>query len=200
MFTVPSGFIAVFKTGDNINHNLRILKLLYAQYEEATAGDRQLLCKPITIILISIIEAALQDFHFRCSKFTWEKVTNLADGVASIIRGKKLSKLSHYIQSAKKHGLFGEIDGEFYDTLELLSKLRNRVHIQNENNDLEPDEWNAFTPQRLAERSLEQVIKILAAKYPRPEHIAGFVRDFDCPWTERVNEREGSVIKRLNTS
>jgi hypothetical protein len=189
MFTISSGFIAVFKTGDNINHNLRILKVLYAQYEKGSPDEKRLLCKPIVVIQISIIEAALQDFHVRCSKFTWERVTNLAEGVASYIRGKKINKLSQYVQSAKKHDLFGNANGQLYDELELLSKLRNRVHIQNENKDLEPDDWNAFTSQRklLAERVLEQVIKTLSKKYPRPEHVAGFVKDFEIPWIERMS-------------
>ena len=50
MFTVSSGFIAIFKTGDNINYNLRILRLLYNRYANASNEDRRLLCKPITVI------------------------------------------------------------------------------------------------------------------------------------------------------
>ena len=189
-FVVSSGFIAIFKTGDNINHNLLVLKVLYEKYELATSAEKRLLCKPITILLISIIEAALHDFHVRCSKFTWERVTNLADGVASYIQGKKLSKLSQYIQSAKKHDLFSNVDGALYEDLELLSKLRNRVHIQNENKDLEPDEFNAFTLERkkMSEVTLERVIKVLALKYPRPDHIAGYVKDFQLPWEEHLKK------------
>ena len=117
-------------------------------------------------------------------------MANLADEVASYIRGKKISKLSQHVQSAKKHDLFAIADGSLYDDLELLNKLRNRVHIQNENKDLEADEYNAFTIERkeIAERVLERVIKTLSTKYPRPPHIAGFVGDFECPWTERFHQ------------
>ncbi|MGB8402094.1 hypothetical protein [Bradyrhizobium sp.] len=131
---------------------------------------------------------ALHDFYFRCNQYRWERVANLADEFISYIRVKKISKLSQYIFSAKKHDLFGAADSALYDELELLNRLRNRLHIQNENKDLEPDESAAFTVQRkeLAERVLEQVLKTLSLKYPRPDHIAGWVRDFECDWVERV--------------
>jgi hypothetical protein len=53
-------------------------------------------------------------------------------------------------------------------------------------NELEADEWNAFTPQRkvLAEKAVEKVMKTLSSKHPRPQHIHGHVMDFHCPWTE----------------
>lgn len=59
MFTVNSGFIGEFKTGDNINYNLDCLKALYAAQNAASPSEARLLCKPITIILVSIIEALL---------------------------------------------------------------------------------------------------------------------------------------------
>ena len=62
MFTVSSRFIRNFKLGDNINHNLKILSLLYRQFDCAAEPDKRLLCKPITILLVSIVEALLYDF------------------------------------------------------------------------------------------------------------------------------------------
>ena len=43
MFTVPSNFIGTFKTGDNINHNLSVLRLLYEQYNASDDLNRKLL-------------------------------------------------------------------------------------------------------------------------------------------------------------
>ena len=145
----------------------------------------RLLCKPITILLISIIEASLHDFHVRCRSFTWEGIANLAEGALSYIRTKKLDKLSLYIQSARRHDLLEDKDG-IYDDLERLSRVRNRIHIQNEKKDLEPDEYNVFTQQRkiLAEKTLERVLKTLADKYPRSKDATGWVKDFELPWNE----------------
>ena len=56
----------------------------------ADEPDRRLLCKPITILLVSIVEALLYDFHFRIQRHTFEGVANLADSVISYVRGKKI--------------------------------------------------------------------------------------------------------------
>jgi hypothetical protein len=107
MFTVSSSFIGNFKLGDNINHKLKILTLLYRQFDLADEPDRRLLCKPITILLVSIVEALLYDFHFRIQRHTFEGVANLADSVISYVRGKNFSdELEKYIASAKKHDFF----------------------------------------------------------------------------------------------
>ena len=187
MFDIPSNFICTFKTGDNINHNLAILSLLYQVYEVATPDEKRLLCKPITITLITIIEACLYDFHKRAKLLTWEGIAGLADTVLEYMRGKQIDEFEQCIASAKKHGLFGD-DAKFYADLDLLRKLRNRIHIQNRWNYLEPDEWNAFTQQRkvLAEQALEKVAKTLSSNHPRPRHIHGHVRDFQCPWKEHT--------------
>ncbi len=78
VFEISSNFIGTFKIGDNINHNLAILELLYRSYEAAAADDRRRLCKPITITLISIIEACLCDFHKRARTNTQERIAGLA--------------------------------------------------------------------------------------------------------------------------
>ena len=72
MFTVSSNFIGNFKLGDNINHNLEILQLLYRQFDQSKFRNKRLLCKPIIIIVVSIIEAVLHDFHFRIQRHTFE--------------------------------------------------------------------------------------------------------------------------------
>jgi hypothetical protein len=185
MFMIASNFISSFKIGDNINHNFAILGLLYDAYEVASPDDRRRLCKPITVTLVSIIEACLYDFHRRAKLHTWEGVVGLANTALEHMRIKQIDDLEQCIASAKKHKLFGS-NAKFYEDLDVLRLLRNRVHIQNRSNKLEPDEWNAFTQQRkvLAEKALEKIAKTLAMKHPRPEHIHGHVSDFQCPWDE----------------
>jgi hypothetical protein len=185
MFDVPSNFIGTFKIGDNINHNLNILGLLYRFYDTATPDDRRRLCKPITVTIVSIIEACLYDFHKRARTNIWEGIAGLATSAVDYIRHRQIDQFDQCIESAKRHKLFGA-DTQFYDELDTLRKLRNRIHIQNRWNDLEADEWNAFTQQRkaLAEKALEKVMKTLSTNHPRPEHIRGHVANFQCPWPE----------------
>jgi hypothetical protein len=187
MFEIPSNFIGTFKIGDNINHNLGILQVLYRSYAAATPDDQRRLCKPITITLVSIVEACLYDFHKRARTNMWEGIAGLAGTALDYIRTKHIDQFEACITSARKHRLFGA-DDPFYEDLTLLRKLRNRIHIQNRWNELEPDEWNAFTQQRkvLAERALEKVAKTLSSQHPRPPHIHGYVAKFICPWTEHL--------------
>lgn len=77
-------------------------------------------------------------------------------------------------------------DPNVYDHLGKLVTLRNRIHIQNENQNLERDEKDAFTvPRRVeAEKMVELLTKRLGTLYPRPPHIvmSQFIEDFELPW------------------
>lgn len=59
---IDAGFIGDFKLGDNINYNLKILKFLYDKDKEENS---RLLNKPVTIVIISIIEGLLRDFFLK---------------------------------------------------------------------------------------------------------------------------------------
>jgi len=190
MFTVSSSFIGSFKTGDNINHNLRVLEFLYEIYAQENDHRKRLLCKPIIITLVSIIEAVLHDFHGRITGHTIEGVANLAATVISYIQSKHIDELEKYIASARKHDFFSTRDARFYDSLDVLRKLRNRIHIQNTKGDFEPDEYQVFTERRkiLAEKVLEIVLKTMAGRYSRGTW-AYFVDDFQLPWVEHFPHR-----------
>ena len=181
MFTIESKFVGSFKLGDNINHNLDILALLYGYYAAADERGKRLLCKPIILLLVSIIEAALHDLHMRIRTFTIEGVKNVGHSVSNYVRGKQIDELEKYIASARKHDLFDLADTRFYEALDELRKLRNRIHIQNKKGDFEPDEYNAFNDERkvLAERALEKTLRTMAAKFPREQD---HVREFTLPW------------------
>lgn len=181
MFTIRSSFIGSFKLGDNINHNLDVLALLYRHHDASTQQERRLLCKPIILLLVSIIEAVLHDFHGRIKLFTVEGVRNLPGEVIAHIRFVKIDQFGKYIVSARKHDFFDLADSEFYDRLDELRRLRNRIHIQNTKRDFEPDEINAFNSDRkwLAESVLEKTLRTMAAKFARNHD---HVRDFELPW------------------
>jgi hypothetical protein len=188
MFTVRANFICIFKTGDNINYNLKILASLYRCFERADQYEKKLLCKPIILLISSVTEAVLHDFHLRMRANTVEGVVNLGKSILQYVQGKKIDQLETYIASARKHDLFDMPNSDFYEDLNLLRRLRNRVHIQNIERDLEEDEGSVFTEARkiISEKTLEKVMKTMSSKYPRPASVADFVNDFELPWNEHL--------------
>lgn len=182
--TIRSTFIGNYKLGDNICFNLNLLALLYDNYSRADLRSRGLLRKPIILILVSITEAALYDLHQRIRWFVWEGVQNIGHVVADYVRGlRKLDELQKLTVSAQKHDFFELADTAFYDDLDQLRRLRNRIHIQNVKNDFEPDDANAFTEARkvLAERVLEKTLRTMLRKYDRGPEF-NYVSDFVLAW------------------
>ena len=182
-FQIRSTFIGDYKLGDNINYNLNVLALLYQAYSDAEEEDKRLLRKPIIVFLVSVIEAVLYDFHKRIRLFTLEGVQNVAVEVTDYIRGKQLDELEKLIASAKKHDLFEAADTAFYDQMDNLRKLRNRIHIQNTKKHFPADDGDAFNQQRmiLAEKVLEKTLRVMLSKYDRGPQF-GYVSDFNLPW------------------
>jgi hypothetical protein len=184
MVIISGNFIGDFKTGDNVNCNIATLELLY-EYSTIGYSQRRYLRKPITIIIVSIIEAVLHDFHMRAKFFTREGVASLADQVIDHIRGRQQEDFEKYIASARKHDLLNSPNGGLYQTLDELRRLRNRVHIQNAGRDFEPDETLAFSEERkiLGEQALEYTCKIMSANHARSPQVGGYVQDFRFPWS-----------------
>jgi hypothetical protein len=182
--TIRSTFIGDFKLGDNICFNLDLLTLLYNHYALADVRGRALLRKPIILILVSITEAVLYDLHHRIRHFTWEGVQNIGYVVADYVRSlRRLDELEKLTVSARKNDFFELADTRFYDDLDQLRRLRNRIHIQNIKGDFEPDDGNAFTDVRkvLAERVLEKTLRTMVSKYDRGPEF-NYVGDFVLPW------------------
>lgn len=192
MFKIAANFIGDFKLGDNINFNLKVLFLLYKYFEEGNEQEKNLLCKPITIILISIIEAILHDLHYRIKVFTLEGVPYLAEEIICYIRGKKIDELEKYISSARKHNMLKSNDASIYEQLDNLRKLRNRIHIQNTKKNFEPNDDIAFSKNRkiIAEKILENILITLNSEYPRKINVSSYVNDFELPWTQHFNTRK----------
>ena len=89
MITIESKFIGDFKIGDNINHNLKILEVMYKRYAEADYAEKRLLCKPIVVLLVSLIDAVFYDLHTRIKTFTREGVENIIASSIEYIRTSK---------------------------------------------------------------------------------------------------------------
>ena len=193
---VKPTFIWKFKTGDNIAYNLSVLKTLYLSYEKLAESDgRDMLYKPMLLIIISIIEASLQDFDARVRGAVREGVDPLTDDILEEIQSKQYTKFDHYIACAKKHDLFdveyGDDRESFYTSLKKLQTIRNRIHIQNEKcyDPIEESEVYTEANKDLAERALEYTLKFLDHKFPRFERKQCFVRDFILPWESKIGTR-----------
>lgn len=179
--TVGSSFMSDFKLCDNIIFNLSIMKSLRALRENDTQKS-VLFRKPIILLNVAMIEAILYDFHRRIKWNTREGVSGLSTMVIDYIRGKHIDKLETLIASSKKHDLFDEAGSSFYDDLEELRRIRNRMHIQNEKRHFENDDRIAFSELRLrkSEKVLEYVMQSLEAKYPRTVNV--YTAPFELPW------------------
>jgi hypothetical protein len=186
MFKVSSSFIGNFKIGDNIHYNLDVLKALYISRAGLPAYQKYFLEKPITVILVSICEAIIYDFIGRSKLFTREGIDGLSSEDLEKLRNRKSYQMDKKIKLIEELNLLQTSDPNVYDHLGKLVTLRNRIHIQNENQNLERDEKDAFTvPRRVeAEKMVELLTKRLGTLYPRPPHIvmSQFIEDFELPW------------------
>lgn len=187
-FVVKGDFFAKFKIGDNVQYNLSVLEKMYEFFDNPNTQNKELLIKPIIIILISIIEAILYDFHVKVRTNVHEGVPGLDEDTVSDIRNKQFDELGKYIKSSKQHDLFKLEGTSFYDKLEKLRKIRNRVHIQNKWRNKPDDECSVFTSNNkgIAEICLEVVSKTMHYRHPRPLKLRGHVGDLKFPWKEHL--------------
>lgn len=184
-FVVLGNFFCRFKIGDNIIYNLSVLEKLY-EYSPNTRRGRELIVKPQILIIASILEAILHDFHLRIRANVHEGIPGLVDEILIYIRNKQIDQFETYIQSIKKHNLLKLTDTSFYDELDDLRKIRNRIHIQNLRGDLPENESELFdlTAKVKAEKCLEQVVKNISKEYARPGNLANQVGELKFPWDE----------------
>jgi hypothetical protein len=191
MFKVSNTFIGNFKIGDNIHYNLDVLRALYSSRALLPVGQKSFLEKPITVILVSICEALIYDFIGRSKLFIREGIDGLSGEDLEKLRNRNSYNMDKKIKLIEELDLLQASEPRVYEYLRKLVSLRNRIHIQNENQNLEIDERDAFTlPRRVeAEKMLELLMKRLGALYPRPLHIvmSQYVDDFELPWTAHFN-------------
>ncbi len=171
-----------FKRMDNVNYNFKVVENLCKVKKE---DHLDIFNKPIIIILVSIIECILYDFLRRINQHTNEIIPGLDHKKINDTKNKIIDELSPIIAHIKKHNYLQEIKGEvLYDNLDELRKLRNRVHIQNRNNQLDRNEdkiWTNYSVQ-LAGNTLERICIVLCNSYSRPGKSPISFRNFPKPW------------------
>lgn len=173
-----------FKRMDNVNYNFSIVEILYK--DRKINGDNRLYNKPITVILVSIIECILYDFVQRVTQHSREAIPNMEEAIIDDTRAKELDMLEPLIAHTKKCNLLraGQ-DDNIYDDLDLLRKVRNRVHIQNTSKQLDKNEYGVYTDEnrKLAEGCLIRVCEVLCHVYPRPNREFLSMSYFPEPWS-----------------
>lgn len=175
---VDTCFIGVFKIGDNLRYNARIVRDLYLASAHLNTTT---LYKPKIVFNVALIEGAFYDFVRRVRTHTRE-FQYLDDATREKIRQLNLNKMNGFQKYIRKFEEWQIISpDEIYQQLTELNKLRNRVHIQNENGAFEPDDARAFTLNRLvqSERCAEYCLKYLAKHYPRSNDFIGGI---ELPW------------------
>lgn len=177
MTEINSWFIGWFKVWDNINYNLKILNKLYFYYN-TEQEDKNLLLKPIIILIVSIIEALLDDYFFRIYSFTREWVNGVPKEKLEEIRKKKYEKFETFISWSKKHNLFNS-DELFYEELHYLRDIRNKIHIQL-NNCNEDQVFTDFEKEK-AEIKCKYIMDYLSKNHLRDKYKK-CVDNFILPW------------------
>jgi hypothetical protein len=122
--TIRCNFIGDFKVGDNILVNGNALCRLSAMNEKNTFN------KLMVVQAGSIVEAALDQIIYRVLNYTREGVPSIPVEDLYKIRGRKIERFNNIIQTMKTRKLLDGLGGTIYDDLHRLRKLRNRVHIQ----------------------------------------------------------------------
>ncbi|HMP67238.1 MAG TPA: hypothetical protein PKA60_00610 [Candidatus Paceibacterota bacterium] len=187
-FSHPSGFFCKFKTHDNIQFNLEILRNLYWISSKLKDRKKKLLFKPVFLITTSIIEAILHDFYLRIYSNVYEGVKNLENHILEEIRSKKIDEFAKYISVAKKYDFFELKETNFYEALEHLRKIRNRIHIQN-SKQYKPKNENIIYDDQLivlSEKCLEKIIKVMYQKYNRTESLHRYQKELSLPWLPHI--------------
>lgn len=186
MFTVKSGFIWNFSHGDNIIYNLEVLAVLYDTFNSSSSSDQRRLCKPITIILVSIVESVIYDLFLRIKESKSEIPSSIPKEMIDDILTKNYNDFSKVLDLCDKYNIFEFKNKKVYEGIHKLRKLRNRIHIQNEKNYSPKKEYSAFTleSKKLAEIVCEYFLKFCYKKFQRSEEYH-YVNNFQCPWDEK---------------
>ena len=178
---IKCNFIGDFKVGDNMPANGNALCRLSASNEDSTFN------KLMVVQAGSIVEAALDQIIYRAQNYTKEGVPDISADAMKKIRASKLDRFNNVIESMKSHKLLDGLGGAIYDDLHRLRKLRNRIHIQfdDEPEGLDRDDHQAFDDENLV-WSLSVCIRVLqhlAVRFPRPEALGVFAHEISIPKT-----------------
>lgn len=171
-----------FKRMDNANYNFSIAETLF---EIKNKNHSLQLNKPITLLLVSIIECILYDFIQRIQGHVHEAIPNIDEKIINDTRNKTCEKFNVLIAHIEKHDLLDISNNpEIYSNLNSAQILRNRIHIQNQHKQLDKDETKIWTDANvlLISNLLENICRVFSSMYPRPKRELISISDFPKPW------------------
>jgi hypothetical protein len=174
-----------FKRMDNVNYNFTIVEMLFNLKKESTEGH--LLNKTIIIILASIIECIIYDFIRRVNEYRQELIPGIDEEFVDDTRNKICDQFEPLIAHIKKHDLLGSSEEDnVYQDLDFIRRLRNRIHIQNRQHQLDKDEPKIWTNENvlLTSNQLEKICGVLCNSYPRPGRDLISMVNFPRPWVQ----------------
>lgn len=168
---------------DNAVYNFNIINHLIQ--DSAKRKNKSFYYKPLTILIIGIIECVLYDILCRIKEERHEGI-RLSKTEKNTIRSKKWhDKFKCYIDICKKHNLLGNNSKIYYD-LHKYSLIRNRIHIQNHKQykpEKESDLWNE-KKVKTSGKLLCKVFLHLCNQFPRPSNFHNNPNPalFPTPW------------------
>jgi hypothetical protein len=167
--TIRCNFVGDFQVGDNILANGKALCRL------STTNENNTFNKLMVVQAGSIVEAALDQIIYRAQNYTKEGVPNIPAEDLKRIRETKIERFNNVIQAMKTHRLLDDLGEAIYDDLHRLRKLRNRVHIQFDDQPerLGRDDHQAFNDNEVV-WSLSlciRALKHLGERFPRPKAL-----------------------------
>lgn len=172
-----------FKRMDNANYNFDILVTLCTAKKSSSSNPH--FNRPILIQIVAIIECTLYDFVRRVNGHRGEIIPNIDQTTIENTRTKTLDEFEPLIAHVRKNNLFRCSAGDpIYNDLDTLRRIRNRVHIQDRQQQLDRDEYKVWTNDNieLAGKILERIIEVLCHVYPRPKRDFVSITDFPRPW------------------
>jgi hypothetical protein len=112
-------------------------------------------------------------------------VPNIPEETIQKIRNTKIERFNNIIQAMKKHKLLDGLGEDIYKNLDRLRELRNRIHIQfdDEPADVDRDDSKAFTSATVVESLAvcTSIVEHLCKTYPRPKDLGVYAHDVSIP-------------------
>jgi hypothetical protein len=176
---IVCNFIGDFKVGDNMRVNANSLCRL------SEMNDKGIFNKLMVVQAGSIVEAALDQIIYRAQNYTKEGVPNIGAEELKKIRGTKIERFNNIIQTMETHKLLEDLGADIYKDLHYFRKLRNRVHIQfdDEPEGLGRDDHHAFADKNVtwSLALCTKILRHLAERFPRPAALGVFAHDISIP-------------------
>lgn len=184
--TFETKFVYQFKRGDNIALNVKSLSKLWELRERLPFHERWMLNKPIVVLIASVAEACLCELFHQIRHLTIEGVPYLSLKQIRGVRKTKKDEFAFYKRTSKQNSLLGNCDETgIYKQLEALRNLRNRIHIQNLNDQKPRCEKRTFDDLCVlrSEQTLEEIFVILSEKYSRK---VAYTPKVTLPWDHKI--------------